>query len=250
MRGFVYAALAAVVLNGTVKAETPAFRVTTGEYPPFTGQALSEDGSVNSIVWELAETAGLAVSFQYLPWKRALEAARTGKYAASSFWYFSEEREEDFIHVGPILNDRLVFFHRTDLDLENWNEISDLAGYRIGAVTGYTYSAEFWQLGETGVLDIDVGPSDAANLRKLMAGRIDMFPMSEQVGYHLIDQLFTSEQAAQLTIQEQPLQVSEGYLLVSRAAEGAEQLAQSLQAAVDTIEPIAAAQSGSGIGNE
>ena len=140
------------------------------------------------------------------------------------------------------MNDKLVFFRRTDLNVEEWGELSDLSEYNFGAVTGYTYSPEFWELSATGVLNVEEASTDEANLRKLLAGRIDMFPMSELGGYHLIGQLFSAEEAAMLTIEERPLQISEGFLLVSRAIANADQLAKSLQQAVDLIEPVKGAQ--------
>jgi len=91
---------------------------------------------------------------------------------------------------------------------------------------------EFWALAEAGDLRVDTAPTDLANLRKPLKGRIDLYPMSAQGGWHLIENSLTDAEQAQLTTVRQPLQVTHGYLLLSRAVDGAEQIAQRLSAAL------------------
>ena len=170
-----------------------------------------------------------------MPWKRALEATRDGLYDGTSYWYFSEEREADFIHVGPLVEERQVFFAITGPDVPEWSELEDLADLRIGVVPGFTYTPEFWELGESGVLTLSEAPSNEANLRKLLAGRIDVFPHSEAAGWHLIRQKFTEEEQARFVVLENSLTSSNGYLLISRVTPNSEQVAQALQAAADSL---------------
>lgn len=213
-------------------------RIATGDYPPFIDANAADGGIVNQTVAEMAEKAGYSPSFEYMPWMRALELARAGRYHATSAWYFSEKRRKDFIHVGPVVEDRLVFFRRKSTALERWENLADLSPYKIGAVTGYTITAEFWQLADDGVLSVQLAPSDEANFRKLLAGRIDLYPVSEETGWHLVDRIFGPDDRALLDIVEMPLAVTHMYLLVSRAANDADSIAASLQAALDgTKEP-------------
>ena len=72
-----------------------------------------------------------------------------------------------------------------------------------------------------------------ANLRKLLAGRIDAYPMSKDSGNLLIERLFSAEDRAKLSIAARPLDVTEGYLLISRGTDGAEAIAAALQGALD-----------------
>lgn len=210
-------------------------RIASGEYPPFTESATPGGGMVNSVAQRVAQSAGFDPQFEYMPWARGLELTRAGRYAVASFWYWREDREADFIHVGPVVENRLVFFHLADQPIPAWETLTDLSDYTIGGVTGYTFTPEFWQLAEQGVLDVELAPSDEANIRKLLAGRIALYPMSEESGWHLIDTLFGSEARARFAILEQPLVTTEGYLLVSRKIEDAERIAQALQSAVDAL---------------
>ena len=217
-------------------SETRTLSIATGSYAPFTGQDLPGEGVVNRSVRAIAKSAGFEISFNYMPWKRTLEATRRGMYDATSYWYYSEQREPHFIHVGPVMREREVFFTRTDADIPEWNELEDLAGLRIGVVPGYTYTPQLWDLGESGRLILSEATSDEANLKKLLAGRIDVYPMSETAGWHLISELFSEEEQARIRILDTPLVISGGYLLVSRSKPDAEDVAQALQNAVDAAE--------------
>jgi polar amino acid transport system substrate-binding protein len=164
-----------------------------------------------------------------------LELTRSGRFDAASFWYFSEDRNEDFIHVGPVGQDRLVFFIHSSTPVVDWQDLPDLRQYSFGAVAGYTYTKRFWQLGQDGVLTIQIAPSDEANLRKLRAGRIDLYPMSEDGGWHLIETLFGADATSDFGVLTTPLDVTEAYLLVSRKIAEADTIAKRLQAALDTL---------------
>ncbi|MEY1557605.1 substrate-binding periplasmic protein [Yoonia sp. R2331] len=216
-------------------ARAEALVVATGEYSPYTGEQLENGGFVNETVAEIAKNAGYEPDFRFMPWRRGLEAVRRGTFHASSFWYFSEERNADFIHVGPVSSERLVFFHRTDRTLPDWQDLSDLSGLRIGAVPEFTYTPELWELAENGTLTVVTAPTDEANLKKLMSGRIDLFPMSEMNGLRLIEELFSGQERAQLTVHPNELVETQGYLLVSRAIPDAEAVAAALQSALDDL---------------
>lgn len=214
-------------------SETRTLSIATGSYAPFTGQELPGEGIVNQSVRAIAKAAGFDISFNYMPWKRTLEATRRGMYDATSYWYYSAQRESHFIHVGPVMREREVFFTLAGADIPDWNALEDLSGLRIGVVPGYTYTPQLWELGESGQLILSEATSDEANLRKLLAGRIDIYPMSETAGWHLIRELFSESEQARLTVLDTPLVVSGGYLLISRSKPDAEAVAEALQNAVD-----------------
>ncbi|MEM7696217.1 MAG: transporter substrate-binding domain-containing protein [Pseudomonadota bacterium] len=224
-------AAVALALLAIPAASADALRVATGEYPPFTSSTAPGGGTVNAAMSEIGRAAGYTLSFTYLPWARALEMTRAGRYHATSFWYYSTAREDDFIHVGPVGTDRLVFFRRKNNPI-SYTQLEDLAPYSIGVVRSYTYTAELWQLGNAGVLRLQLAPDDMTNFRKLLAGRIDLYAISEQSGWHFIRTNFTKAEQAQLTTVDRPLSMAKIYLLVSRALENADEIAAALQANV------------------
>ncbi|WP_375228565.1 substrate-binding periplasmic protein [Roseobacter sp. S98] len=225
-------------------AEQRVLHIATGDYAPFTDQTAPDDGIVNDAVRQLARTAGFDVAFEYMPWMRALEMTRAAHFFASSYWYFSEDRTADFIHVGPVVYDRMVLIRREDTTLPDWESMADLKGVTIGAVTGYTYTEDFWELAESGALRVETAQNDEANLRKLLAGRIDVYPMSEESGKALMSRIFSEEERSQITMEPKPLMVTEGYLLVSRNARDAKEIAIRLQDALDRLGPATAQENG------
>lgn len=209
--------------------------IATGEYKPFVSEEDENGGLVNHIVALAFQRAGYEASFEYLPWKRALELARRGQFTASSYWYYSKEREKDFIHAGPLFTERLVFFRLSSAEEPDWEKLEDLQGLKIGVVDGYTYTPELWNLAGGEKVAIEIGPSDEANFRKLLAGRLDLFPISEITGRRLLATKFSDEERARLAVVEKPLSTSVGHLLISRAAENAEQIAADFDAALTEL---------------
>ncbi|WP_306115930.1 MULTISPECIES: ABC transporter substrate-binding protein [unclassified Roseovarius] len=235
MRVLSLAAAAVIALSTIARSDTTTLTLATGDYVPFTGENLPDGGVVNGIVQEVAARSGIDVEFEYMPWKRALEATRQGAYDGTSYWYYSEEREADFIHVGPLVEERQVFFAIAGPEVPTWSELEDLSGLRIGVVPGFTYTPELWELGESGVLTLSEATSNEANMRKLLAGRIDVFPHSEMAGWHLIRETFTEEEQARFVVLDNTLSSSDGYLLISRNMPNGEEVAKALQAAVDSL---------------
>lgn len=224
MKRLLAALLLAIGLNGNTSAET--ITITTGEYPPWTSQSLKYGGYVNRVISEAFKRQGITVKYLYFPWKRAIETARSGEHAATSFWFYSKDREADFIHSEPVMNMKTVFFHlRTTPIPENWSSLEEFQGFRIGATRGYTYTKAFWDMAKTGKLKVDVVTDDEQNMRKLLAGRIQAFPIDELTGWDLLNRKFAPAQRDLLTTTRRPLVTGNGYLLISRKYPNATQLA-------------------------
>lgn len=231
----------AVAVGSHATANSNAITVATGEYEPLLSSSAPDNGLVNRLVAEVFKEAGYDAEFKYMPWKRTQELTRRGRYPVSSFWYYSSEREEDFFHAGPLFEDRLVFFKLKSTKAPSWRELQDLEGLKIGVVDSYTYTEDLWALGESGDLTLEHGPSDEANLKKLLAGRIDVYPVSELTGRHILATKFTAEDRAQIEVLERPLSVTFAYLLVSRAHEQGEKIAADFTAALEKLRAADAA---------
>ncbi|MEM1400829.1 MAG: transporter substrate-binding domain-containing protein, partial [Pseudomonadota bacterium] len=209
--------------------------ISTGEYAPFTGENLPSGGVVNGLVSRVLAEAGLQAEFQYFPWKRALQMARSGDVAASSYW---GEREDQtgLAMVGPIVLDRNVLFFRRDKPVSEFDNVADLGGIVIGVTAGYSYTPAFWAAVESGSISVEETDSDETNFRKLLAGRIDAFIADEYVGYYLLDQAFSAEERQQLTSTESAVMGNGGFIQVSLEAEGGAELAERLQATIDAMQ--------------
>lgn len=188
--------------------------IATGEYPPWTGSALPNDGYVNHIISEAFASQGVKVDFVYQPWKRAFEEARQGKFDATSYWYENPERREFMLFSDLVITNRIVFFQRReDADIQ-WKTLSDLSDYRMSSTLGFTYTEDFYRAIESKVINPVMVPSDIQNLKLLMAKRTDIFATDEMCGYYMAAQL--SIDPRKLKVIEPALTTPKGYLLASK----------------------------------
>ena len=213
-RSIVFLFLLGLLQNGYA-AET--IRISTGEFAPWTSAALNHNGFTSHIISEAFKLEGFEVEFTFYPWKRVYEAAKSGdRFQASSWWYTSEEREQEFYYSEPLLVDSMVFFHLKNNAMPDWKSLDELKGQRIGATAGYTYTPEFWDAAKSGSLDIAEASTDELNFKKLLKGRIDMFATSAIVGQNILNEHFEEGEADKVTYHPQPLVSSSGHLLFSR----------------------------------
>ena len=189
--------------------------ISTGEFSPWADENARHGGFVNRVIREAFRREGLQVKFSYWPWKRALVAARNGKVDATSFWYSSEEKARDFYYSNPISAHRELFFYLKKRNLPPWKTLSDLSGFDIGATRGYTYTDEFWRMGKQGELTIYEANSDELNFKKLLAGRVDLFPAGEVVGWRVLENLDKNARE-KVAVLEKPLAEQHGHLLFPR----------------------------------
>ena len=192
-------------------------RITTGEFSPWTSETLKYQGFTNRVIREAFKLEGYEVEFTFYPWKRAYESAKSGeKFHATSYWYPSDERAADFHYSDPIQTDATVFFHLKDKPPPEWETLDDLKGMRIGATAGFTYTAEFWDAAKSKRLAIEEAPDDVLNFKKLLKGRIDLFPSDPLVGRKILQENFGTKEIANVTYHDKPMVAPTGHLLFSR----------------------------------
>ncbi|ESP92076.1 hypothetical protein PL2TA16_04912 [Pseudoalteromonas luteoviolacea 2ta16] len=85
-----------VFLSFQVISSDKPLRVATGNYPPFTGNQLIDDGFVNHIIRLAMATQGIQVEFVYLPWKRSFQSAKLGQFEMASYWVCEPQYQQDF----------------------------------------------------------------------------------------------------------------------------------------------------------
>jgi len=226
-RRFLHSFIPCMLLLGLMvgnNAVAEEIRISTGEYPPWTSKQLSEGGYINMLVRKAFNEVGVSVTYDYMPWNRALEATRVGQYPASSFWGYDPARDTDFSLSDRIHTDPILLAHRQDLDYPAWETLKDLNAFVFGATRGYTYTADFWQLIDSNVLRVSVSNSDLENLEKLIDGHIDFFPISRTTGRYLLHKNFTEARFDQIRFDSRPINSSLDFLLFSKAHPDAELL--------------------------
>ena len=189
--------------------------LTSGEWPPFFSESLSKGGMGNQIVAESFDLAGLSVQFRYLPWMRALETARYGPAMGSSGWLRTPERERFFLFSDPIFTSRRVFFHRRDKAFD-WQTFDDIKNLRVAVALGSADEFSFEEVLRSGGGKLDLAHSYTSGMRKLAAGRVDVYACNLDVGLHVLKHYVSAGEAEQITYHPRPIFEETNHLIISR----------------------------------
>ncbi|MEF2230302.1 MAG: transporter substrate-binding domain-containing protein [Pseudodesulfovibrio sp.] len=148
--------------------------LTSLDWPPYSGPSLPGGGVSGEVVRAAFSRMGYRVDVRYLPWKRAVDQARTDPDVSGFFpEYDSGLRDEGFVYSGAIGASPVGFVEVRDRPV-NWDTLEDLARYRVGTVKGYVNTESFDRMAASGAFEVDSSVSDLLNLRKVMAGRVDL----------------------------------------------------------------------------
>lgn len=209
--------------SATPESTVKTIRLTNGEFPPYLSETMPEYGIASQIVTEAFALQGVTVEYGFFPWARSLALAQEGTWDGTLIWTKNEEREKDFYFSDMVVSGNAVFFHLNSYSF-NWDSFEDLKGLRIGGTLEYNYGEEFKAAEEAGVFTVERVPADIQNFEKLLAGRIDIFPMTQEIGQHLIQQSLLPEQVAQITFHPKAVHSEPAFLLLSRQVEGNEEM--------------------------
>jgi polar amino acid transport system substrate-binding protein len=198
--------------------------ISTLEYHPWTGKNLKSNGFVNHVIAEAFQRRGYTVRYTYLPWKRAVTATKSGQYSALSYVYWSKDREKEFYLSDPISLEKIVFFHLKSNPIKDWKTLDDLKDYKFGATRGYTYTKEFWDAAKSKRLMVDVTNSDIQNFKKLLVGRIDIFPSGFVNGHSLLQKEFNPGIPRLISVHPKPLSKTTGHLAFAKSRKNSENL--------------------------
>lgn len=210
-----------IVWFGSVSAEEKKITISTGEYAPWASESIHQGGFVTHVVTEAFKNEGYTVQFDYLPWKRAYEMAKNGSYDATSFWADTEtEYNHYFYRSGPVMHARVVFFHLKEKPMGQWNTMTDLKRYHIGTLLGETSTK---MLSKSG-LDIDSAATALQCFQKLLAERIDIFPLEIMTGLELLKKEFPPETTARITYHAKPFFEPSASVMFSKSLKKSQEL--------------------------
>jgi len=206
-----------LILTATSHAQE-TIRITNGEWEPFLSQHSPHYGINSHIVSEAFGLEGIQVKWGFFPWKRAfIEARDNNQWDASAAWGVTKEVEEDFLVSAPISTNSYVFFHLKSRSFD-WSGFEDLQGHTIGVTLQYDYGKEFLSAMKTQSFGVDWAVSDETNFKKLLGGRIDIFPNDLTVGYAQIRNTFPPEQAQHFTHHAKEFRRRTLHLIISKSS--------------------------------
>lgn len=129
------------------------------------------------------ERAGLAYTFDLLPWKRAYAAARERPDACVYSTTRTPERELLFKWVGPLDSAEWVLMARANRRF-SLRTLEDARPYRIGTYNGDARDDYLRSRG----FKVDPAPNDLTNPKKLLLGRIDLWAAALRAGSPVLQQ--------------------------------------------------------------
>ncbi len=221
--GIALGAALLIAASGSATSQDKVVRVSTLDWPPYTGSALPKGGATTEVVRAAFAKAGYRIDVAYRPWKRAIDMAKkgTGEVIAYFPGYHCRHRE-GFVASEPIGNGPLGFAEHVDLPI-SWQSLDDIGEQRlkIGTVLGYANTDAFDAKVGTGWIRAITANDDVSNLRKLLRKRIDAVVIDKLVLEYLKateESLMTG--ADKLRFDEKPLEDKTLYLCFRDGEEG------------------------------
>ncbi|MCG8614758.1 MAG: transporter substrate-binding domain-containing protein [Desulfobacterales bacterium] len=179
-----------MIMTAAMPSFAQTLTLTTGEWAPYTSSSMDGKGVFTEIVTAVFNEMGKRPDVKFYPWKRCESMVGNGKAFAAFPYVITEERKAKFAFSDTVMASREMFFYYGDrLNGVEWQTLTDLKSYKIGGTIGYHYEETFKAAG----LDMDYNPKETASIKKLQAGRVDLFPVDELVGRQLIKSIFPEE---------------------------------------------------------
>ncbi len=119
--------------------------LATGEWAPYSGEALGSKGVASAVVSAVLQQMGYQPEFRFMPWARAEQAAlendTNGGVRATFPYALSTEREAGFYYSKPIFSIELSVFYnaRRHPGVAQITTAADLSRVVIVPVSGYRY---------------------------------------------------------------------------------------------------------------
>lgn len=204
-------------------AADPALILGNGEWAPYYGEKLPQQGADSTIVREAFALAGIDISYRFYPWARVLAQAQTQHEIVGGVgWADKPEYHKDFWISDTTSTYQMVLFQRFDYSWR-WRSLEDLRGKRIGLINGYDYPEPLLAMVRTKEVEASWVYSGEVCIRMLAAGRIDYYPEDKVVGSLLIRKVLGDKRIL-LSTNGIPINEDSLHLLLNKSLPGSAEL--------------------------
>lgn len=193
-----------ITLCGSSAFSKNVVTLANGEWPPYHSKSMKHYGLASHLIKEAFALEGIDVEYQFLPWKRGMKMAENGELNGTALWRNQAEFQDEFYYSDPVLMSETVFFH-LKANPFHWHKFEDLKGINIGGTLGYSYNEDYRIAEKSKEYRIQRMAKDELNFSMLLRKRIDIFPITKEVGYFLLQSKYTAEEASLITHHETSL---------------------------------------------
>ena len=204
--------------------------LATGEWAPYTSETLDGHGFITEIITEVLHEMEVEPRYAFTTWKRCYSQVVRGEMWAAFPYTYTAERAEDVLFSDTIGESTTKFFYYGTEKTYEYDTLEDLLPYSIAGVKGYFYEEAL----ETAGLNVSYTTDELSAFRRLAAGRVELMPLNELVGWQLIQESFP-EKAEQFGTLETPYDINELKLIVSKEYPGAEEYLAQFNSALQRV---------------
>ncbi|PKG82403.1 hypothetical protein CXF85_13005 [Colwellia sp. 75C3] len=190
--------------------------LSTFEYPPEHSRYLPHQGVVSHIIELAFAQSNIKVKWHYYPMSRAFMMAKSGRVDATASYGYSKERIDGMYMSNSIISSATYFYHLKTTEF-NWRDIKDLAGLKVGVTNKLNYGDIFNKAIKENVFIIDNAQHDNLNFKKLLAGRIDVFPMTSGIAEYLLMTNFPKGTLEKVTYNKNPIRVYDSFIFFPKS---------------------------------
>jgi polar amino acid transport system substrate-binding protein len=209
--------------------------IATGEWAPYSGESLPEQGIASAIVTTTLRRAGYEPTFRFMQWPVAENTARANDANAgvrATFPYIlTSERESDFYYSDPILEIGQSVFYNAQRNPEaaRIRAAEDLGRFEILAIKGYKYPIAIQKMMDT---TNAVATNDSAFVHLLRSNRPVVVVEATRVGQELLRGRFAAYDDIIKAVPLDPIRI---YFIASRSNPNNLPLIRDFNAALKSI---------------
>lgn len=211
-------AIALIVSSGT--GAEPIVSLSTIDWEPYTGKKLSGHGFFSELVTASFKRSGYRVEFHYLPWARALQDTKDGKYDGLMAVYWSAERARYLSYPDIVWKVKEEFIALRDNPIHYNGSLASLKAYTIGVLN---HSLQADEVTAAGIKTQPVSYQNQ-NVKLLLLKRIDVVLAPRSIFYHYLEIVEPHFDRSRLRILKPPYKTYDMYVAFSKERAGYERL--------------------------
>ncbi len=230
MRPTILCIALAALLATSIPARAETLVLATGEWPPYSSAAMDDQGVFPAILAMVFTEMGVDHEIRFYPWKRCYQMVRDGEIWGAFPYSRTQRRLQEVLYSDSVAYSTTVFFTYGNKPAIQYKDLADLAPWHIGGISGYFYEEQFDKAG----LRVTYVPDERSALQMLVAGRVDLVPVNELVGWHLIREMFPG-QGERFHVLERPLSHNELSVIVSPDRPGSQRMLERFNRALAKV---------------